>query len=156
MPRVANAKAKDFVDDRLPFRGSNTYGRRLFDGSYAAFSYGEHWPLYVWFRGSNQWFANAGAYSRSTSRHASQLRPRIGDIVPLPTTVLIALVEFCDGSVQATARWSRAVDRYEETEQTRRLVEEGIRRATDELNDKPAQNEPAWQPPGPRRLLSLG
>lgn len=152
MPRVANSKARDFVDDRLPFRGSNTYGRALFDGSYAAFSYGEHWPLYLWWRGSNQWFANAGSYSRSTSKHAGQLRPRIGDIVPLPTTVLIALVEFCDGSVQA-ARWIRASARYEDTELPNRLVAEGIRRATEKAADR---SPPAWQTPGPRRLLPLG
>lgn len=149
MPRVANHSAREFVTECLPFRGNNTYGRTLFDGSYAAFSYGEHWPLYLWWRGGGQWFANTGSYSRTTSKHAGQLRPRDANCVPLPTTVLLALVQFCDGDIQRQANWSRQVDVFEEARVAQAAAR--VERATAVVAAKAA----IIAPPGKRRLLPL-
>jgi hypothetical protein len=151
MPKVANSRARDFVDDRLPFRGSNTYGRTLFDGSYAAFSYGEHWPLYLWWRASDQWFANAGEYSMSTSRHAGQLRPRIVTTVPLPTSALIRLVEFCDGGYAGFSEQPTRIQRM-----SREIVAAVAAAPAEEAETALPQPPDAWPPPGKRRLLPLG
>lgn len=160
MPRVSNHRAGQCVLERVPFRGNNTYGRTLGGGSYAAFSYGEHWPLYVWWRGGGQWYANAGWYSRSTSKHASQLRPTSGYIIPLPTTVLIALVDFCDGDIQRQADWSRRVDTYEEAIQRRNrallLVDQAaLAAAAAAVVPSFIAPAPEPEPPKRRRLLPL-
>ena len=145
MPRIANCKARPLVSERRNFRGNNTYGRTLADGSYAVFSYGEHWPLYVYWRLGHTWYSNAGRYSRSTSKHASQLRPYAYTTAPLPTEVLIALVEICDGDVQRTANWSRRVDAHEEAV---------ARRDFSQPAHAPVVS--VVKPCGPRRLLPLG
>jgi hypothetical protein len=144
MPRIANSQARRFVTDRVPFRGNNTYGRQLFDGSYAAFSYGEHWPLYLWWRDNNTWYSNAGNYSRTTSKHAGQLRPLDWRAVPLPCPVLLSLVDFCDGRQDGV--WLRFEDAQPRA------------RTAPEPKPVPAP-EPllaAWETPGKRRLLPLG
>lgn len=161
MTRVANSKARALVSERRNFRGSNTYGRTLADGSYAAFSYGEHWPLFVWWRAGNTWYENAGTYSQSTRRHASQLRPYAYSPAPLPTQALIALVEICDGDVQRAANWSNRVDTYEEALQQRnrallRLDQAAAAARLELPQPAPKPVVPDWQTPRPRRLLPLG
>lgn len=96
MPRVSNSNARGLVVHRRPFTGSNTYSRELHDGSYAVFSYGEHWPLYLWFRSVNRWYGNQDKYSRTTSKHASQLRPLGEFILHRSVQQMRALVVFCD------------------------------------------------------------
>lgn len=71
-PRVANSNARKYVQQRKPFRGNNTYGACIED-RYVVYSYGEHWPLFMYDDG--RWFANSDRYSRTTSKHRSQLHP---------------------------------------------------------------------------------
>jgi hypothetical protein len=40
---------------------------------YVVYSYGEHWPLFVYEDG--KWYENADKYSRSTTKHHGQLHP---------------------------------------------------------------------------------
>jgi hypothetical protein len=106
MTRVANSQARLFVDVLLPFTGSNTYGRTLANGAYAVFSYGEHWPLYLRFSRLNRWYGNSSRFSRTTSKHANQLRPTMAAtsglfLLPLPQLKL--LVELCDDADLQTA-----------------------------------------------------
>lgn len=72
-PQISNRSAADYVEQRKPFRASNIYGRTLRDGSYAVFSYGEHWPMFAWVDG--QWYENEDRYSVTTSKHRSQSHP---------------------------------------------------------------------------------
>jgi hypothetical protein len=46
------------------------------DGSrmYVVYSYGPHWPLFVWHDGV--WYENKDRYSVTTSKHRSQAHPR--------------------------------------------------------------------------------
>jgi hypothetical protein len=101
MPRIANSQARQFVIDRAPFRGNNTHGRQLSDGSYAAFSYGAHWPLYIWWRQTRQWFGNIDRYSRTTSKHAGQLRPGGATIRHLRAAEMRALIDICESEARA-------------------------------------------------------
>lgn len=73
--KIANRDAGEFAAQRLPFTGSNLFGQVIDETHdvYAVFSYGHHFPLYVWVK--DRWFANTDSRSQSTSRHYSQARP---------------------------------------------------------------------------------
>jgi len=65
-------------------------GRRLFSNKnhtlfggrqgdrFIVYSYGVHFPLYVWDDG--QWYENEDRYSTTTSRHRTQVRPSYNTI----------------------------------------------------------------------------
>ena len=42
---------------------------------FVIYSYGEHFPMYVWDEGTHQWLGNKDKYSRTTSTHQSKYRP---------------------------------------------------------------------------------
>lgn len=76
---------RELVERRQPFK---TYGSlyaehtSASDGSdlYVVYSYGPHWPLYVYHNPTGLWFGNADKTSMTTSRHASAARPRYARI----------------------------------------------------------------------------
>ena len=70
--KVSNKNASTYVNKKVEFQGSNTFGR--YNGKiYAVYSYGFHFPMYVFKRG--KWYGNSDKYSVSTSKHQTQLRP---------------------------------------------------------------------------------
>ena len=73
VPRIANRDAAPLVRARKEFRGSSTFARWITPERYVVYSYGDHWPLFIWDRG--QWFFNESRFSKTTARHASLLRP---------------------------------------------------------------------------------
>jgi hypothetical protein len=79
-PRVANRYARAYVQQRKPFRGNNTFGTYI-DGRYVVYSFGAHWPMFVYDDG--RWFANSSLYGQTTSKHRSQLHP-LTDCTLLP------------------------------------------------------------------------
>jgi len=70
--KVSNCKARKEVQSKLPFKGNNTFAEQRGD-AYVVFSYGRHWPLFVYVDGT--WYENQERYSVSTSKHRSQLHP---------------------------------------------------------------------------------
>lgn len=90
IPRVANRDARKYVQQRKPFRGSTTSGTYI-DDRYVVYSYGEHWPLFVYDDG--RWFANSDRYSRTTTKHRSQLHP-LTDCTLLPLSGMCGLVDY--------------------------------------------------------------
>lgn len=72
--RVANIRASEYTTRKEEFRGNNTFGEWKGD-TYVVYSYGYHFPMYVYKNG--QWYENSDKYSISTSKQQSQLRPRI-------------------------------------------------------------------------------
>lgn len=70
--KTANWKARSLVQNLEEFNGNNTFGEHI-GHAYAVFSYGYHWPLFVFIAG--KWYENAGRYSVTTSKHRSQLHP---------------------------------------------------------------------------------
>jgi hypothetical protein len=66
-----------YVEDRKPFQTSNgqLFGMWCPSGVYAVFSYGQHWPLFVWEPKTKQWFANMDKYGTTTSKHHSKAHP---------------------------------------------------------------------------------
>lgn len=70
---VSNKNAKQFVENRLPFKGSNVFGEWTNKDTYKVFSYGYHFPLFV--NKCGLWYENKEKYSVTTSKHFSQLKP---------------------------------------------------------------------------------
>jgi hypothetical protein len=75
---IANRDAASYVRRHEEFVGSNLYSVRWNEGDeyvYTVYSYGEHFPIYVFDSRTGTWLGNSGKYSMSTSRHQSQARP---------------------------------------------------------------------------------
>lgn len=80
--KVANKRCREYVQQRTPFQGSNLWGVwhnstliEYNDRHFVVYSYGHHFPIYIFDEATNQWFANRDKYSQSTTRHQSQARP---------------------------------------------------------------------------------
>lgn len=74
-PRVAGWKARPYVQARLPFRNHNNqlFARWETPLLYVVYSYGDHWPLFLW--DGFDWYENTDKYSITTSKHRSQTNP---------------------------------------------------------------------------------
>lgn len=66
-------------------------GRRV-NHLYVVYSYG-YWPMYVCDTRNKLWFANAGRFSRTTSKHQSHARPYNVELAHLPTAELDAMID---------------------------------------------------------------
>lgn len=92
----SNKNADTFTTNRQPFKGSNTWGSWVTENLYVVFSYGHHFPIYAWDEELGLWFGNKDKYSRSTTRHQSQLRP-ITDRIEYIETDRIRNLVACGG-----------------------------------------------------------
>lgn len=71
-------EAGAMVRHKVPFKGSNIEAKTYVDGGdtwYVVYSYGTHFPMYIFDYNTEQWFGNNDKYSPSTSRHQSACRP---------------------------------------------------------------------------------
>lgn len=75
MVRTSNKKASFHVRKREEFKGSNTFGRWEGKDIYAVYSYGEHFPIYVYNDRLSTWYENSEKFSSSTSKQQTQLHP---------------------------------------------------------------------------------
>lgn len=97
MKQIANADARHYVETHKPFKGSNLWGEwRNTDehessGVYVVYSYGQHFPMWVYDEITDQWFGNHDRYSRTTSKHRSQTQPLHTDIKWYDTQTMIDL-----------------------------------------------------------------
>lgn len=67
---------RDAVSARREFKGSNMFAR--WEGNnllYVVYSYGEHFPMYLYNPGEAKWYGNNDKYSPSTSRQQGACRP---------------------------------------------------------------------------------
>ena len=69
--RTANIRGRELVQNKIPFKGSNTHANYVKD-VYVVYSY-DWYPIFVFKDG--QWFENENRYSISTAKQMSQLRP---------------------------------------------------------------------------------
>lgn len=100
--QIANSRARALVQRRMPFDGSNTYGRiyppneHCLNTRYVVYSYGEHFPLFVAETGEDgrtDWYENADRYSPTTSKHRSQLHPH-AQTMPMTTEKMKTLARY--------------------------------------------------------------
>ena len=72
--KIANKDAREYVNNKEHFTGSNMFAE--WKGyTYTIYSYGTHFPMYVYDQVSNMWIGNLDKYSQSTSKQQSQARP---------------------------------------------------------------------------------
>ena len=75
------------VNGRVPFRGNSVIASWVSDNLYVVYSYGTHFPMYVYDAsasvfdergnalGKGVWLGNTDRYSVTTSKHQSTTRP---------------------------------------------------------------------------------
>ena len=80
--RIANRNARLYVETLTPFIGSNLFAEFRTD-RYVVYSYGSHFPLFIYSRLTNRWYANSDRYSQTTSKHRSQCYPFNTDKPPM-------------------------------------------------------------------------
>ena len=78
--KVANKNARQYVDELKVFEGSNTFATwesNPYDNEdlYVVYSYGYHFPMYIYDRQAGIWVGSRDKYSVSTTRHQSQCAP---------------------------------------------------------------------------------
>jgi len=76
MKKIANKNGSEYTTDKMEFTGNNTFARWE-NGAYVVYSYGYHFPMFV-YRGT-QWYENSDKYSVSTSKQQTQCRPKLYD-----------------------------------------------------------------------------
>ena len=74
MKKIANKNGGEYTANCTEFNGNNTFARWE-NSAYVVYSYGYHFPMYVW--KNSGWFENSDKYSVSTSKQQTQLRPHI-------------------------------------------------------------------------------
>ena len=95
--RIPNKNARDYVNSLEEFVGSNIWSHwHSWDEGmtklYVVYSYGEHFPMYIYDDNEDVWVGNQDKYSRSTTRHQSQARPSSGVDVWLSTSEMKGLI----------------------------------------------------------------
>tara|TARA_Y100000004_G_scaffold180703_1_gene225598 strand:- start:252 stop:599 length:348 start_codon:yes stop_codon:yes gene_type:complete len=80
--KIANRDASESVNNRHAFQGSNIFAEVIRhhtcgcnEDLYVVYSYGYHFPMYVFDYTTREWYANSDKYSPTTSKHQSQCRP---------------------------------------------------------------------------------
>ena len=102
MDTITLNQMQEHATTHTPFKNSNNsvFTKDTHD-LYVVYSYGEHFPMYVFDKFVRLWFGNSDKYSPTTSRHQTMTRPDSDDINMLNTEELNALVrlggyrEFC-------------------------------------------------------------
>jgi hypothetical protein len=80
--RINGRHSRSYVQRREPFKNSNgqLYANWIGEpesdtGRYTVYSYGSHWPLFVYVPRANTWFENKEKFGPTTSRHRTQTHP---------------------------------------------------------------------------------
>lgn len=73
--RINGRTCRPYVEKKIPFQNSNgqLFGRWETPLMYVVYSYGPHWPLFVW--DGFDWYENEDKYSPTTSKHRTQAHP---------------------------------------------------------------------------------
>jgi len=74
MGKTPLREMRNLVKDHKEFIGNNVYGK-WFDKLYVVYSYGMHWPMFLYDSQCREWFENEGKYSVTTSKHHTFAHP---------------------------------------------------------------------------------
>lgn len=84
---IANGKAREYVRKLEVFKGSNIWSEWYEQGvgadivkRYVVYSYRYNFPLFIYEPLSDTWYENSTKYSRTTSKHKTQLHPCVPTI----------------------------------------------------------------------------
>ena len=100
--KIANKNAREYVNRCEDFTGNNTFGQREIN-QYVVYSYGHHFPMYVYDYTTQEWYANSDKYSPTTSKHQSQCRPSYEIAREFNTADLKNLID--RGSLAEWVKW---------------------------------------------------
>ena len=100
--KTSNKDARQYVQRKVEFKGSNTFSELLSPQDdvatfrYVVYSYDYHYPMFVaeWQAGDREnatWYENRDKYSVSTSKQKSQLHPHT-NTTPLCTDDMKSIV----------------------------------------------------------------
>jgi hypothetical protein len=91
--KISNTEAAVYVAGRLPFHGSNLFANTLMNGLYVVYSWGHHFPIYVYDQTISKWYGNTDKFSQSTTRHQTLAMPVEHDeIVWITKSKMLTLV----------------------------------------------------------------
>jgi len=97
MKTISNDKMSEYTTQHKTFK--NTTGSVYANSNvgtdldlYIVYSYGEHFPMYVYDHHVEMWFGNSDSNSRTTNRHLTLARPDTDHINMLPTEALTDLI----------------------------------------------------------------
>lgn len=91
MTRIPNRDMDVWAARRAVFKNNNnTVWSERREHCYVVFSYGQHFPMYVYDRETELWFANKDKYSPTTSCHMGQAQPT-DELIHVDTDTMIQL-----------------------------------------------------------------
>lgn len=91
--RVNNRDMWREVSNCNTFENNNETAWGQMEGNlYVVYSYGSHFPMYIFDYKTYQWYGNDDKYSSTTSRHQSYARPRGVEITYFDTAMMRAIV----------------------------------------------------------------
>lgn len=91
MIRTSNKRCAEYVRQRIPFKANHIFAEYV-NGRYVVFSYGYHFPMYLYDKNNRVWFKNIDKYSQSTSCHQTQAQPYL-NCIKVNTKQIKALME---------------------------------------------------------------
>jgi len=104
---------RQLVTNREAFKNHNKTVYAEDRGSiYVVYSYGSHFPMYVYDNERREWYGNEDKYSSTTSRHQSHARPDATVAAYVPTSVLRDIVDY-GGYAEFCAHRCRGWDRID-------------------------------------------
>jgi hypothetical protein len=91
--RIRNSDMHKYTSGCQTFQNNNetAWGEHKGD-LYIVYSYGYHFPMYIYDYKTQEWYGNEDKYSSTTSRHQSQARPRNVNITYFDTSMMKAIV----------------------------------------------------------------
>ena len=107
MKQIANSAARSYVQAKQQFKGSNLFTDEVeLEKStlYVVYSYGYHFPIFIAETDADnntRWYQNQDKYSKSTTRHQSQVHP-LCDTIKLEVDDMQRLAR--DGFTELIAR----------------------------------------------------
>lgn len=89
-------RRNDDVANLVTFKDANKYATNEAGGRlYVVWSYGHHWPLFIYDRKSARWLRNVSKISPTTSRHATMCQPYRNVVGMLPVSCA-GMLEYMD------------------------------------------------------------
>ena len=94
--RCNNADMWRYTTTKEPFKNNNdtcyssTFGAKL----YVVYSYGAHFPIYIYDYEAGKWYGNQDKYSHTTTRHQTLAQPRQCQIEWVDRILMIQIVSF--------------------------------------------------------------
>ena len=91
--RVNNSDMWRYTTDRQEFKNHNeTAWGEWRDNLYIVYSYGQHFPMYVYDEQADRWYGNRDKFSRTTTRHQTNSQPEGVPIEWTDTKHLMAII----------------------------------------------------------------